>query len=138
MGTPNRWDGELMALGTRMRSASSGLTPGQVRLLKRHQRGLLMVAHVLAAKVGRAPTDLMFVIAHRESNVGRLAQEQLGGRLVAGSEAVVVPGLASELVTWLTRLALAGPVVDCTSASAGIAIIVIDHHDEMTLVRLQD
>jgi len=114
----------------------SPLTGAQARLLERHRRGLARLARVLAAKTGRAPAGIMFVLAHQGSNVGTLAREQLGDSVVNGSEAVIVPGLATELRTWVERLALAGPVYDSTSGLAGIAVLVIDQHDEVGLVRL--
>jgi hypothetical protein len=117
-------------------NAHSALTGAQARLLQRHQRGLGRLAGVLSAKAGRDPTEIMFVLAHRDSNVGTLAREQLGDRVVGGSEAVVVPGLATELDTWLARLALAGPVYDCTSGLVGIAVVVIDERNEMAVCRL--
>jgi hypothetical protein len=103
----------------------SPLTTGQVRLLDRHRRGLARLAGVLAAKLGRAPADLMFVLAHDASKVSSVAREQLGQQVVTGSEAVIVPGLATELPTWIDRLALAGPVRDCMCRSSWSTSTVI-------------
>ncbi len=125
-----------MALGTQSGTLRDGPTLAQIRLLERHRRGLARLAHVLAAKTGRAPAEIMFVLAHQESNVGMLAREQLGEGALPGSDAVVVPGLAQELPSWIARLALAGPLHDCTSGPAGIGVIVIDEHDEMALCRI--
>lgn len=113
-----------------------GLTAGQTRLLHRHGRGLARLARVLSTKVARAPTEIMFVVTHERSNVGSIAGLQLGLQVVTGSDAIIVPGLTRELPTWIARLALAGPVYDCMSDSAGIAVVVIDEHNEMALCRL--
>ena len=112
------------------------LTAGQARMLARHRRGLARLARVLSGKIGRDPTDLMFVLAHERSNVGSIAREQRAGRVVAGTEAIIVPGLATELPTWVERLALAGPVHDCTNGLAGVVVIIIDEHNDMAVCRL--
>lgn len=112
------------------------LIAGQAALLRRHRRGLVRVARLLAARSRRDTTEIIFLLAHQDSRVGRLAREQLGGWVIGGKAAVVVPGVAKDLPRWLERLALAGPVVDCTAGGRGVAVIVIDEDDAMALCRV--
>ncbi|MEI9948254.1 MAG: hypothetical protein WDO74_04570 [Pseudomonadota bacterium] len=120
----------------RNRVLRDGLTSAQAELLTRYRRGLVRLAGVLAVKLGVNPTDVIFLLAHERSKVGVVVQGQLGGRVLPGSLAVVVPGLVQELPTWIERLALSGPVYDCTRSEQGVAVLVFDEHNEMTLVRL--
>lgn len=78
----------------------------------------------------------MFLLAHTGSKVGRLALSGIGRQGVPGADAVVIPGLTCELVPWIERLALAGPVVDCTQSDEGVPIVVVDECNEMALCRI--
>jgi hypothetical protein len=124
-----------MAPKPRPKSASSGLTEGQTRLLDRHRRGILRLASTLGAKSGVRPDDLMFVLAGRQSNMASVVRELFPG-VLAERDAVVVPGLAKELTKWIERLAVSGPVWDCTTSSAGLPVIVIDAANTMALIRI--
>jgi|GEM_PF-6005387 len=119
----------------RAKAFPTGLTSDQSRLLRHHQRGLERLTRLMATKSGIVPTKLLLILAHRQSCLGdaiaRFSAERFGSK-----EAVVLPGLTSELPTWLARLALTGPVVDCTDGEAGVAVIVVDRQDEMALWRL--
>src|SRR5665213_3024769 len=108
----------------------TGLTSDQSRLLRRHQRRLERLTRLMATKSGIVAAKLLLVRAHRQSCLGdaiaRLSTERFGSK-----EAVVLPGLTSELPAWLARLALAGPIVDCTDGEAGVSVIVVDEQGEM-------
>jgi hypothetical protein len=109
------------------------LTEAQVRLLDRHERGLRSVASELANRNGLAPKDIVFILADRKGRIGRA----LGAAVsVSAIGPVVLPGRAAELQAWIQRLAVQGPVWDCTATDDGIAAIVIDHDDAMALCRV--
>ena len=91
---------------------------------------------MLAEKISGATMKVCLLLAHNESRVGMVAREQLGVRAVPGVDAIVVPGLVSELPRWVSRLALAGPVVDCTNSSNGLLVIVIDRSGATSLCTL--
>lgn len=115
------------------RGVQHGLTGRQAQLLERHNGGLLRAASVLAAKNDMAAADIMFVMAERRGRIGGA----LGAALpLAAIGPVVLPGRAAELQAWIQRLAVHGPIWDCTGANEGIAIILIDQHDAMALCRL--
>ena len=121
----------------RAKAFPTGLTSDQSRLLRHHRRGLERLTRLMATRSGIIPAQLLLVLAHRQSCLGdaisRFSTERLGSK-----EAVVLPGLMSELPTWLARLALAGPVVDCTDSEAGVSVIVVDAQGEMALWRLPE
>src|SRR5687767_368690 len=119
-----------MASGTR----AAVLTQAQARLMKRHRAGLLRLAGELATRKGIAPTDLMLVLAHRGSCLGHAIGRFTEGR-PASRDALVLPGLARELPTWLERLAVVGPIWDCTSSADGVPVIVVDDLGTMALCR---
>ncbi len=79
----------------------------------------------------------ILLLAHERSKVGVVVREQLGGTVLRRSVAIVVPGLVQELPTWVERLALSRPVYDCTRSEQGVKVLVVDEHNEMTLVRLK-
>jgi len=123
-----------MALKPAPGSGSSPLTVGQARLLDRHRRGLSRLPEVLAAKSGGHPNGLMFVLAGRGSHIASVIRE-LFPTVALCNDAVVVPGLAAELPRWIERLAVSGPVWDCTASSTGIPVLLIDGLDAMALLR---
>jgi hypothetical protein len=111
------------------------ITTAQAQLLARHNGGLLRAASMLAAKNGMAPADVMFTLADRGGRIGRA----LGAAVpVSAIGPAVLPGRAAELDAWVQRLALHGPVWDCTGGSTGIAVVLIDEHDAMAVVRLAE
>jgi hypothetical protein len=115
-------------------SGSSPLTVGQARLLARHRRGILRLAEVLGAKSGVHPNGLMFVLAGQRSNMASVIGE-LFPSVALGKETVIVPGLATELPKWIERMAVSGPVWDCTASSTGIPVLLIDDLDAIALLR---
>jgi hypothetical protein len=121
----------------RTKAFPTGLTTDQSRLLRHHRRGLERLTRLMATRSGIIPAKLLLVLAHRQSCLGdaiaRLSAERFGSK-----EAVVLPGLTSELPTWLARLGLAAPVVDCTNGEAGVSVIVVDAHGEGALWRLPE
>jgi len=124
-----------MALKPAPGSGSTTLTIGQAHLLARHRRGILRLASVLSAQSGVHPNDLMFVLAGQRSNIAGVIQE-LFPNVALCKDAVVVPGLATELPKWIERLAVSGPVWDCTSSAQGISVILVDDSNVMALGRL--
>ena len=124
-----------MALKPAHRSGSHPLTVGQAHLLAQHRRGLLRLAEVLGARAGVRPDGLMFVLAARQSNIASVIQE-LFPNVALSKDAVLVPGLATELPKWIERLAVSGPVSDCTSSAQGISVILVDNSNVMALRRL--
>jgi hypothetical protein len=123
-----------MALKPAPGSGSTPLTVGQARLIARHRRGILRLAEVLAAKSGVHPNGLMFVLAARQSNIASVIRELFPGA-IAVKDTVVVPGLVEELTKWIERLAVSGPVWDCTASSTGIPVLLIDDLDAIALLR---
>lgn len=113
-----------------------GLTRDQGRLVAQHRTSLLHVAARLAERNGRAWTDIMLLVASRQSRVGMAILQAFEGTTIS-RDIVVVPGRASELAAWIARIASLGPVVDCTIGGAGVATIVIDGDDQMALLRLR-
>lgn len=118
-----------------MRTIRTDLTAAQARLLKRHRRGLVRLAGTLSARLDCEPTDLILLLADTASRVGAAAGERLG--LPAVTDVMVIPGLARDLPRWIARLALAGPVHDCTMSDIGVVVIVIDEHGETVLCRVE-
>ena len=124
-------------MAVKLATGSSRLTDAQACLLDRHRRGILRLASVLGAKSGVHPDGLMFVLADLQSHVASAIRELLPTAAPL-KEAVVVPGLAMELPKWIERLAVSGPVWDCTALDTGILIIVIDEANTMAVFRLPD
>ena len=111
------------------------LTDAQAGLLERHKGGLLRAASMLAARNSMAPTDIMFVLADCKGRIGRALAAAIPSASIGP---VLLPGRAAELDAWVERLAQHGPVWDLRSASLGIPVIVIDAHDAMAVVRLDE
>lgn len=110
------------------------LTDAQARLLERHEQGLRRLASTLAMRNGLDLTEIMFTIADRKGRIGRA----LSAALPTSIGPVVLPGRAAELSAWVARFAVHGPVWDFTDGKKGIAVIVIDQHDNMAVVRLPE
>jgi hypothetical protein len=111
------------------------LTELQAQLLARHKGGLLKAASRLAMKNGMAPTDILFVLADSTGRIGGALRAVVP---VASIGPVVLPGRATDLHAWVARLAIHGPIWDLRGGPLGIPVLVIDEHDAMAVVRLNE
>ena len=76
----------------------------------------------------------MFVVADARGRIGGTLRVSLP---LSSIGPVVLPGRAAELEGWIERLALQGPVWDCTGGSkGGIAVILVDEGDAMAVARI--
>lgn len=109
------------------------LTEAQSRLVKRHERALLRAASALARRNCLPAAAVMFVLADARGRIGSALCAEMASATIGP---VVLPSRIETLEAWVNQLAKHAPVWDLQRNTAGVAVIVVDEHDVVAVIRI--